>query len=278
MSYRTILVHVDLSCHAPARMRYAACLARAHGARLIGAAMLGVPRDIFPHGYRAAPGTLEAGYSEPLAENARRALSHFEAIANKIQVPHESRFVCDQAGNALALQARFADLAVVSQDDPAESMPDMATRLLESLVQECARPILVVPRTDPAPYHDPKVLLAWDGGKQACAAMAAAMPLLRHASDVTVVMLTGPRRTVEDCRAEQSELRAFLAQHEVTPRMVLRELEGDAGQALLSLAKDTDCGLLVMGCYGRSRFREFCLGGASRTVLADAGIPLLLAH
>jgi nucleotide-binding universal stress UspA family protein len=33
-----------------------------------------------------------------------------------------------------------------------------------------------------------------------------------------------------------------------------------------------------MGCYGHGRFREECLGGASRTVLADAGIPVLFAH
>jgi nucleotide-binding universal stress UspA family protein len=33
-----------------------------------------------------------------------------------------------------------------------------------------------------------------------------------------------------------------------------------------------------MGCYGHGKWRELCLGGASRTVLADADIPLLLAH
>lgn len=278
MSYKTILVHVDLSCHAPPRMRYAASLARAYGARLIGAAMLGVSRDIFPHGYRAAPGTLEAGYFEPLAENVRRALAHFEAIADKIQTPHASRFLCDHTDHALMLQARFADLVVVSQDDPAESMPDMAIRLPDALILECARPVLVVPRTDPAPYRDPHILVAWDGSKEACAAMSAAMPLLRHASDVTVVMLTGPQRTAEDCRAEQSELQAFLATHQVTPRVLVHRAQDDTGHALLGLAKDFGCGLLVMGCYGHSRFREFCLGGPSRTVLAEADIPLLLAH
>jgi nucleotide-binding universal stress UspA family protein len=36
--------------------------------------------------------------------------------------------------------------------------------------------------------------------------------------------------------------------------------------------------MLVMGCFGHSRFRELCMGGASRTVLADAGIPVLMAH
>jgi nucleotide-binding universal stress UspA family protein len=36
--------------------------------------------------------------------------------------------------------------------------------------------------------------------------------------------------------------------------------------------------LLVMGCYGHSRLRELCLGGASRTILAEARIPALMVH
>ena len=126
---KTILVHADLSVHAPARMHYAAALARAHGARLVGAAMLGVSRVIFPNGYDLIPGTLGASYFDPLAEHARQALSRFEAIAREAQVPHDSRFVCDQADDGLARLARFADLVVLSQDDPAESMPDMAIQL-----------------------------------------------------------------------------------------------------------------------------------------------------
>jgi nucleotide-binding universal stress UspA family protein len=278
MSYPTILVHVDLSVHAPARMRYAAALAHTHRAHLVGAAMLGIARAVFPLGHDIRPGTLAAGHVEPLADNARRALSRFEAIARELQVRHEPRFVCDRADQGLALLARFADLAVISQDDPDESMPDMATRLPEFLTLNCACPVLVLPYTDPAPYRNPRVLLAWDGSKEAASAMRAAIPLLRHTSTVTLVALTGPDHTEEDFQAEQSELLRFLARHQVTPRVVVRQAGHDSGHALLALADELGCGLLVMGCYGHSRLREMCLGGASRTVLAEARIPLLLAH
>jgi nucleotide-binding universal stress UspA family protein len=36
--------------------------------------------------------------------------------------------------------------------------------------------------------------------------------------------------------------------------------------------------MMVMGCFGHSRFRELCLGGPSRTVLAESPIPVLMAH
>jgi hypothetical protein len=105
MNYPTILVHADLSVHAAARMRYAAALAHAQGAHLMGAAMFGVARDVFPGGYDVQPGTLAASVFQPLADNARSALSRFEAIAGEMHVPHESHFVCDQADQGLALLA-----------------------------------------------------------------------------------------------------------------------------------------------------------------------------
>ena len=36
--------------------------------------------------------------------------------------------------------------------------------------------------------------------------------------------------------------------------------------------------LLAMGAYGHSRLREMILGGATRDVLAQATIPVLMAH
>ena len=35
---------------------------------------------------------------------------------------------------------------------------------------------------------------------------------------------------------------------------------------------------MVMGAYGHSRIRQFLLGGVTRHVLANATIPVLMAH
>lgn len=275
---KTILVHVDQSVHAPARMRYAASLARATGAHLVGAAMLGVSRSIFPNGYEAGPGTLSASCFQPLADQAAQALARFAKIAGEWEVHHEKRFVCDQADDGLARMARFADLVVVSQDDPGESMPDMAVRLPDYLILNCARPVVVVPRSDPPPWHNPKIMVAWDGGKEASFALSASVPLLRRAGGVTLVALAGPQAAAEEFEAEQSDLKHYLKRHHVTPHLLVREARHDTGRELLALGEELGCGMLVMGCYGHGRFRELCIGGASRTVLADAAIPVLLAH
>jgi nucleotide-binding universal stress UspA family protein len=57
------------------------------------------------------------------------------------------------------------------------------------------------------------------------------------------------------------------------------ELHGKhVGQALLEEATRLNCDLLVMGAYGHSRLREMILGGATREVLANSTIPVLMAH
>jgi nucleotide-binding universal stress UspA family protein len=276
--FKTILVHVDLSSHAPARMRYAAALARTHGAHLLGAAMLGVSKSIVVQGDASKPGGAGAGCFDPPAGNARQALSAFEHIAREMQAPYDTRFVCDQADDGLALLARFADLVVISQDDPAESMPDMAVHLPEYVILNSARPVLVVPRTDPPPDVGHKVLVAWNGSREAARALDAAIPLLRHSTEVHLAALTGPDLSEADFLAQRAELARFLGHHRVTPRFLVREPKQDAGHALLALADELGCGTLVMGCFGHSQFRELCLGGASRTVLAESRIPVLLAH
>jgi nucleotide-binding universal stress UspA family protein len=276
--FKTILVHVDQSSHAPARMRYAAALAHAHNAHLLGAALFGVARSIFPLGYESRPGTLEASYFDPLAQNAIRALAQFEAIATEMRVPHEARFVCDQADDGLARLSRFADLVVISQDDPDEALPALAVHLQDYVVLNSARPVLILPRTDAAPGAARDVLVAWDGGKEAARALAAALPLLRRATAVTVAALTGPDIGAAELESQRPDLLQFLGRHGVTAHMLVRDPQRDTGHELLDLAAELHCGLLVMGCFGHSKLRELCLGGASRAVLADARIPVLLAH
>jgi nucleotide-binding universal stress UspA family protein len=298
MSLHTILVHVDQSRHAPARIRAAALLARAHGALLTGAAMMGVPRAVFPNGYAARPGSLTAACFDPLAATARLALSRFEIIARECGVAHETRLVLDEADDGVAMLSRFADLVVVSQDDPAESLSDHVLPMPEYVILNSPRPVLVIPHREAAPAAGPgasfdadgdvdaglgrDILLGWDGSMEAAAAMGAAVPLLRRADAVTVAMLSGPGLSAAECEAQQAELAGFLGRHEVRPAILVREHGGrhggDTGRALLSIADELGCDLLVMGCYGHSRLRELCLGGASRTILAEARIAALLVH
>jgi len=276
MACKTILVHADGSRHAAARIRYAATLARAHGAMLLGAAFTGISRAVFPDGFDNRPGTLAASCFEPLADNARRALDACAAIAEELGVACDRRLVCDQPDDGLARLARFADLVVVSQDDPDEAPAGSVVRIPDYVILNSARPVLVLPRCDTPAAVPACVLLAWNGSKEASFALAAALPLLQDAGTVTVADLASAAHY--GYREQLDEVQGWLARHGVPADSLLAAAEGDHGRALLDLAQARGCDLLVMGCYGHGRLRELCLGGASRTVLTEATLPVLLAH
>jgi nucleotide-binding universal stress UspA family protein len=58
----------------------------------------------------------------------------------------------------------------------------------------------------------------------------------------------------------------------------LHGIEIDVGNELLSSASDLSADLIVMGCYGHSRLREWVLGGATRTILESMTVPVLMSH
>lgn len=257
MGYKTILVHADLSRHATARIELAAAICAEQGSHLIGAAMMGVSPSVFPKGYNVGPGTVLAPYFEPLEQGARRALDNFAAIAARYGVTHESRLVCDDVPDGLALLARFADLVVVSQDDPGESLgyTPPAARMPDYVVYNAARPVLVVPNVLNMPHGSPpgaprRVLLCWNGSREASVAMAASVPLLRRATHVSLAVFAPA--VAPDCASEHelADAQAFLARHAVHAQVVLRDPGPDTGRAILQLAAEGGCDLVVMGCYG----------------------------
>lgn len=281
MRFKSILVHADLSRHASARIELAADICAEHGAHLIGAAMTGVSRAVFPDGCDARPGTLLSGYVDPLVHTARRALDGFAAVARRRVVSHESRLVSDQAPEALALLARFADLTVISQDDPEESLGYLpsASRMPDYVVFHAAGPVLVVPAASTGPFSCPRrVLVCWNGSREAAVAMAAAVPLLQRATQVSLAVFTPVVPSPSVNAGEVDDALAFLGRHAVRAGSTMRDPGHDTGRAILELASKEACDLIVMGCFGHSRFQELLLGGASRTVLQEARLPVLMAR
>lgn len=280
MEYRTILVHADASAHAPARIRLAAAIAASHGAHLVGAAMTGMSRFVCPEGYTCQPGSIIAGYIDPLYAGAEQTLDQFEAAARAAGAASVGRRrVADQPDDGLARQGAYADLVVLSQNDPDESTSDYITSLPEYVVLNCTRPVLIVPYAGEFSHVPRNALVAWNGSREATAALGGAIPLLRGAGRVSIVRFgpdaTDAPRGIDPPR----DLLAWLARHGVQHAEVLdRPGAPEADGALLSLAAALQCDLLVMGCYGRTRFRELLLGGASRMMLRSMTVPVLMAH
>lgn len=278
MSYKTILVHADLSIHAPRRIRVAAALARAEGAHLVGAAMTDIARVtrlIVADAAADVNRTVPIGLTDILKENARQALDRFTLLAQEAGVASlEPRMLDDSPGDGLVQQSRFADLVVVSQTDPAHRVGGVAPDLPEYVLLHSPRPVLLVPFAGQyADNLDGNAVAAWDGSLEASRALAHGLPLLKRAREVTVAQFDSIELV-----AQAPPLAQWLARHGVQAKVHAHEGDIHEGDALLSLAARLQADLIVMGAYGHARMRELLLGGVTRTVLKSATVPVLMSH
>ena len=284
MSYQTVLVHVDDTARAAARIRVAAGVVRASGGCLVGAALTGVSRFLY-QGYPAEDSdptlALHLGF---LRERAQQALAAFAREAEAAGLAaFEPRLVDDEAGAGIALHARCADLVVVGQAEPAAAaMADFPAYV----VLHSGRPVLVLPYAGQAKRVGQTVLVAWDASKEAARAVQLALPFLKQAATVRIAVVehAAGGRTVAE--ASTADPLPWLARHGVAAELSVHAVDGkrgrarrhEVGDALLSLATDLSADLLVMGAYGHSRMRETILGGVTRTVFESMTIPVLMAH
>ncbi|MFB9242008.1 universal stress protein [Massilia antarctica] len=282
MAYQTILVHVDDSPSASARIGVAIALASSCGGHLSGVAPTGVARTLLP--------SLPPGQNDPtlalhlgfLREQAQAALASFTQRCEAAALAsHEARVIDDDAGGGLCLHGRVADVIVLSQSDPEHGGPRLLADLPAYVVLHAGKPVLMVPFAGQPASVGQRVLVSWDASREAACALQLALPLLRQADSVELAVFdTGPAsQTVADARA--ADPRPWLARHGIQASVAVHALahkRQPVGEALLALAAQKNADLLVMGAYGHSRVRETMLGGVTRTLFESMSIPVLMAH
>lgn len=180
-------------------------------------------------------------------------------------------------GRHVAQRARFADLVILPKPygdgHGAELEPTIEAALFEGQA-----PVLVVPDGATPLAEAKKVSVAWNESAEALVAIRAALPILKQADLVRVVVVDppthGPNRSDPGGMLSQ-----FMSRHGVKVEIdVLSKTLPRVSDIIMRHAKDTECDMVVMGAYGHSRFREAILGGATRNMLEQAEIPVFMAH
>ena len=284
--YKTIVVHVDGGRNQASRLQAAALLANAHDAHLVGAAPTGISwLDLaLLSGSMAVPLPLEDFHG--LRDAAAQHLERSRTEVGKLGVASfEERIVEDVPDYALLMQARYADLVVLSRNPDVDRYADAATPvavpvrgLPEQVALRGGRPVLVVPDSYAGENIPGTVVAGWDGSLQALRALSAALPLLVRADGVKLALINPDEITGPHGEDPGADMALYLARHGVRVDIVVERTDATAGDALAGLATDYHAGLLVIGAYGHSRYREWVLGGVTRELLERTPVPLLLAH
>jgi nucleotide-binding universal stress UspA family protein len=209
-------------------------------------------------------------------EAQRRA--QFEDIVRRHGIRPESEWrSLPYLSSEVGVHAYYADLVVIARPESAGETAG-PPGLAESLVLSSGRPIIVFPpRGTVSAVH--RILVAWNATRESIRGVADALPLLVKAEAVEVLVVDHQRHQAGHGQEPGADIARHLARHgahvEVRP---LSSNGKDVGHLLLSQAAAFGADLLVMGAYGHSQLREWMFGGVTRTVLYEAGLPVLMSR
>lgn len=277
MSPKDLVVFLESDGRHARRLQFAATLAKRWQAHLI-ATFVARPLDADPHAGFAVGNAVEAmlaTYRTQVFQAAADARRDFDALCDRRSFSSEWRVSEDEEGEALVLHARHASFAVLGPPGAQRDTP-VPFGLSEDMLFASGRPCLLLPDGWPAESGTGRrIVVGWNGSREATRSIAAAMPFLVEAE--TVRLVVAPRAPGGVYGADPgADMAAHLARHGV-PVVVESSSAEEAGEALLRRCAEVEADLLVMGAMGRSRISEFVFGGATRTVFAAARLPLFVA-
>lgn len=183
-------------------------------------------------------------------------------------------WLAEREGGDLAIGhlARLYDLTVLARPVSGEPVP--RDNLLDTILFESGRPVLIVPPDVPEKLGE-VIVLAWNGSTESARAISFAQPLLAKAKRVVVLsveggMIPGP---------EAGEVQHVLSRAGIAADVNLVQQTGrTVGEAILAEARHEGADLLIKGAYTHSRLRQMIFGGATKHILTEARVPVLMAH
>ncbi|WP_373491518.1 universal stress protein [Parasphingorhabdus sp.] len=189
-------------------------------------------------------------------------------------VPWDYQEANAEPARALARSSALADVMILSSCSGVQDN-NMPLGLLGDVIFSTHIPLVVQPDNVRKFEVAGPVVVAWNGSLEAGNALRAAVPLLRLASDVHIVVVEEDK----DHDLPPMEASEYLSRYGIKSK--IHELAADKSsvQAVLLSTVDTlDAKYMVMGAYGHSRAREFFFGGVTRNLFRDCPVPLLVAH
>jgi nucleotide-binding universal stress UspA family protein len=280
MGYRTLLAILDTPKTTRQVTDFAVALANQFQAHVVGAhaeavaiVPLVAPMEI------PDPVTVQA-----LQDMAHRETEEVETLfresARREGLSHEWRsFVTSSGFNSAALidSARSSDLVIAAQGESgilSETRSD-----LESFLFESGRPVLLIPHILKTPKPIRRVLIAWNGSREAARATFDAMPFLKAADEVEIFTVDAVETAAQSAEMAGVEIAATLARHGIKVSVNSQQKSGLApAMAIENRLSDGSIDLLVMGAYGNKRWWEMLFGGVTRTLLDSMTALTLLSR
>lgn len=270
---KSILLYINRDAGQDSRLASAIEIVRATDGHLI--CLQATPWDAYffvgdPFGGAYVPTDIFQTIRE--AEKEDRAL--IEGQLQREGIDWEWRHAEGSAAQAIAENAKLADLVVLSQPEHKESILPRRTPLAADVAVHIQSPTLVVPISDKRFDCGGAAMIAWNGSSESAHAVRLSLSLLRAATAVHVVGVSE-----DDENSSLTDISAYLTQHGIETQLHQQPRGDDSiADALIAAAAELDAEYILLGAYGHSRIRETVLGGVTQDLILESPVPLILAH
>lgn len=261
-----VLLHDDAGQES--RLQVALDLTRALSGHLTCLDVI-VPPAVVSDFYEVAGGAMAMEYvREREADNRSK-------IGVRLQQEDVSWSITDRIGApgpALRNEADLADIIVVSL--PGEEHEGDFPQIVGELAVKSDRPVLAVPTACRGLDLAGRALIGWNASHEASEAVRQAVPILQHASSVTLLDVNHPAGD-----SSVDEAAGYLSRHGIHAEVVTRESDGNpVSDVILNEAHAIRAAYVVMGAYGMPRPIEAIFGGVTASMLLKSDLPILLAR
>jgi nucleotide-binding universal stress UspA family protein len=276
MTYTTAMVGLSIDQPNEGRLEIAGQLAERFGAKVIGITAAEFSPPLYFTSGEQAQKLLDHGRAAIKSRLGELESEFRAAIQNRV-TEVEWRCAEDFPSRYIVQQARASDIIVVGEAGRGTIADPFAQVNPSDLVMQTGRPLLVVP--DTCSWLDLRsVLIAWKDTAEARRAVADALPMLRKASDITIVEIVEELADRATALSRVKDVAAWLSRHGVSASGQVPEECGEAGGLLEKIASEVGAGVVVAGAYGHSRLREWILGGVTRRLVNPSNRCSLLSR
>ena len=272
--YKDILVCISEESGRENLINTAAQLANQHNARLSGMFVsihhnIGLP----PFGLVAVDRVLKS--AERDKQLYGDAAEQFKKITEQQGI--NTHWIADTRAQSPLQASRYVDLVIASQLQDDVQSGDNSFSMLNSLVLESGKPVMLIPTDWQAGAPGKSIVLGWDQTRESARAVSDAMPLLQAADMVHVAAVVPADQQAPNLTGISDYLSARGVQNEF--HLLSKDKQhSSTAKVIQGLGQTKQADLYVMGGYGHSKFREVVLGGVTRHMIQHCNAPVLLSH
>lgn len=279
MSLKNILVSLNDTENLDLTLKSAGALAAKHDAHLIGVYVIPFFYiNVSIHGSEVAMQELQDNERQKNKEIARDSVEKFDKVLKSYGILGKTRVVNSansDIAEAFINQARTADLVVIPQV-VSDQMCNVESDFADKIILSVGRPVMVLPRGKAFETIGSRVSVGWNLSAEASRAAFDAISLLDKDCEVRFVWVDAKEENNNLPGAEIAEAFSHYGLNVSTES--IQSGKKSVGEALIHQASINGSDLLVMGAYGHSRLRELIFGGATRHMLTNMPLPVLMSR